>query len=304
MSKLTEMSGKHRVVKRNTHCAYCGTDLAAYKGGEDEHVIGRRFVPKGTLAGAWNLIVRSCPPCNDRKADLEDDISAITMQPDVYGRFGVDDERLRSEAVRKAQTRNRRTKRRVSEPTPPINITYPLGPGTLTFTLRGPAQADHQRMGELAQMQLTGFFSMLTYDDEARRGYFWTGRFSIVSIARREDWGNPRLTWIDTATANWDYRLFAETADGFYRLWIRRSPTEPGAWAWAMEWNRTYRLAGFFGDPDQIERMRTDMPVLDSSVTDRSPDHVRRVRREVPLAATEDHLFDPPEMKRPPPKPS
>lgn len=109
MTDLTASSPRHRVVKRNILCAYCGTPLAPFGGGEQEHVIGRRFVPKGTLSGQWNLIVKACPTCNDHKADLEDDISAITMQPDGLGRFPDDDERLHTEAVRKARTRNRRT---------------------------------------------------------------------------------------------------------------------------------------------------------------------------------------------------
>jgi hypothetical protein len=48
-----------------------------------------KFVPKGTLENQWNLILNACRNCNGRKADLENDISAITMQPDVLGKhFG------------------------------------------------------------------------------------------------------------------------------------------------------------------------------------------------------------------------
>ena len=42
-------------------------------------MIGRRFVPKGKLNNQWNLIVRVCIKCNNKKSDLEDDISAISM---------------------------------------------------------------------------------------------------------------------------------------------------------------------------------------------------------------------------------
>src|SRR5437870_4164459 len=38
----------------NVTCPYCGTDVTVER--EEEHVIARRFVPKGTLAGLWNLV--------------------------------------------------------------------------------------------------------------------------------------------------------------------------------------------------------------------------------------------------------
>ena len=85
----------------NVSCAYCGVTLSEAPA-DKEHVIGRGFIPKGKLAGCWNLIVRACRACNAYKADLEDDISAITMQTDRLGPFGHDDATGTSEAVRKA----------------------------------------------------------------------------------------------------------------------------------------------------------------------------------------------------------
>ncbi len=294
MTDLVYYSPKHRVVKRNVLCAYCGISLEPFKGGEEEHVIGRRFVPKGTLAGQWNLIVRSCPACNDVKADLEDDLSAITMQPDGLGRFAADDDRLRAEAVRKARTRNRRTQQRVSEPTPPLIVKGNFGPANITFSYTAPAQADDRRMFELARLQLVGFFSMLTYDEAAKRGYFWTGQYAPVVVARQEDWGNPRLLWIDAVSRDWEYRLHAIAADGFYKVWIRRRLGEPAVWAWAIEWNRNFRLAGFFGDPEAIAALLGDLPKLDIHTLHEGPDRWLRMRTEQPLADDDDVLFDAP----------
>lgn len=297
MSDLVQFSPVHRVVKRNVLCAYCATPLDQHKGGEQEHVIGRRFVPKGVLARQWNLIVRACPECNDRKAELEDDISAITMQPDVYGRHAVDDVRLAAEATRKARTQNRRTKRRVSEPTTPVVVEHHFGPAKFTFSFQSPAQPDEQRMYELARMQLVGFFSMLTYDDVARRGFFWTGEFAPIVCVRREDWGNPQLLWIDSISSTWEYRLHATTADGFYKVWIRRRVGEPAAWAWALEWNQNFRLAGFFGDQQVISETLKTMPALEVSTVREGPDGWMRMRTEVPLAEMEDVLFDDPRQR-------
>ena len=112
---------------KNVSCPYCGVKLTEDTANK-EHVIGRRFVPKGKLDGWWNLIVNSCQPCNTDKADLEDDISAITMQPDALGSFGHDDTTGMSEAVRKAEKSfSRRTKKLIKDSDEQFQISGRLG---------------------------------------------------------------------------------------------------------------------------------------------------------------------------------
>ena len=300
MTALTQHSSKHRIVQRNLYCTYCAAPLAQLKGGEQEHVIGRRFVPKGSLSGQWNLIVQSCPQCNDYKADLEDDISAITLQPDAWGRFPNEDAQVRAEAIRKARTRNRRTQRRVSEPTPPLVIKSNFGPAEFTFTLRSPAQADESRLLELARLQLVAFFSMLTYNEEARRGGFWPGEYAPVIAVRRADWGNPRIQWINQISADWDYRLHAIGANEFYKIWIRRREDGPAVWAWAIEWNKNFRLAGFFGDTGALQQLFGDMPDLPMTSVADGPDCGLSFRTEIALEPCDDSLFATPQMQQPP----
>ena len=43
----------------NSHCIYCGLDLAEVPS-NDEHVVGRKFVPTGALHQQWNVIAKSC----------------------------------------------------------------------------------------------------------------------------------------------------------------------------------------------------------------------------------------------------
>jgi hypothetical protein len=70
-------------VLRNRTCAYYGCEPPKALRSK-EHVIGRKFVPKGSLGNnAWNLILMACEKCNGEKADLEDEISAVSMMVDV-----------------------------------------------------------------------------------------------------------------------------------------------------------------------------------------------------------------------------
>lgn len=294
MSELTRYSPVHRVVRRSGWCTYCGHAFGPGEKGEDEHVIGRRFVPKGTLSGQWNLILSACVKCNDIKAALENDISAVTMQPDGLGRYGSDDPRLVAEATRKARTTNRRTGRFVSEPEQPVKISMPFGPATFTFSFTHPAQTDEQRVYQLARYQLAGFFSMLTWNKEQQRGFYWPGTYMPVVAVRKEDWGNPLMAWVEETAKDWDYRLHAITADTFYKAWIKRRPGEPAVWAWAIEWNHGFRVAGFFGDEEALRELRTTAPKLKLDVLHESANTWLRVRTEIPLREEDDHLFDDP----------
>src|ERR1700692_1203361 len=74
------------VVLKNCICGYCDADLSS-DNRTTEHLVGRRFVPKGSLENQWNLIFKACRPCNGTKSELEDDISATTLQPDAIGRY-------------------------------------------------------------------------------------------------------------------------------------------------------------------------------------------------------------------------
>src|SRR5258708_1804203 len=90
-STLSSISPDRPIQIKNDICVYCAKQLT-----QDtitkEHVVGRRFIPKGKLNGQWNLIVNACRVCNGRKSDLENDISAITMQPDLTGQHAHGDQ--------------------------------------------------------------------------------------------------------------------------------------------------------------------------------------------------------------------
>jgi hypothetical protein len=119
-------------------CAYCGVVLQRQTTTQD-HVVGRRFVPEGTLTTGFFLQVKSCRPCNDRKAALEDDISLITMLPDTLGRYVNDDERLRRTVARKSRGAiSPATRRLAAESYNRIDARIPIGGGA-SLTYRGVA---------------------------------------------------------------------------------------------------------------------------------------------------------------------
>ena len=75
-TEVSELPQRQPTRLDNVTCPYCRDRLSQVNRNED-HVIGRRFVPKGKLNGQWNLIVCACEECNTHKSNLEDDISAI-----------------------------------------------------------------------------------------------------------------------------------------------------------------------------------------------------------------------------------
>lgn len=258
-----------------------------------EHVIGRRFVPKGKFDGHWNLILNACGPCNNRKADLEDDTSAITLQPALDGQHPGYDEATLDEARRKSEGAfSRRTKRAVKNSQETLNLRYPLGTqSNINFTLASPAQLDTRRAFELARLQLAAFFFFITYNEDEKRGYFWTGGYHPVMLARRSDWGNSVFMDFADAVLLWEPRFVGHTAAGHFSVCIRRHPNTE-CWSWAVEWNASTRMIGFFGDRTAAETIVSGFRGLEYEHHDTGGESWVRIRAEVPLVEEMDRLFD------------
>ena len=275
---------------KNRTCPYCGSRLESIPSDED-HVIGRKFVPKGTLKTSWNLALRACQKCNVEKSGLEDDISAITMQPDAFGQLPRPDALLRTEAERKGKgSFSRRTKRPVAQSQESIRMPIPFAGGQLTFEATAPPQVGDERAFALARMQLAAFFYWITFDRETGAGGFWPGGFHPVIATRRADWGNALMRGFADYVVRWEPRVLATAAEDFFRVAIRRHPEEE-TWSWALEWNAGLRLIGFFGEraPAQAIVDALPHPVVVDLPT--SPTSGFRYREEVPLAEEDDRLF-------------
>jgi len=283
----------HKVVTLdNCTCVYCGEELTPEETTK-EHVIGRRFVPKGKLNCGWNLLVNACRGCNNVKSDLENDISAITMQPDAWGRHPNDDQALSNEARRKGQNSiSRRTKKPVKDSREEIKIEVPFGSNaTFSFTTTCPPMIERQRLYELARLQLMGFFYLTTYSEKTKRGGFWLGAFCPVQEALISDWGNPvHLSFMDTV-ATWKPIFLGIGADGYYKVVIRRHPSAI-CWAWGLEWNQNFRIVGFMGEPEALDEVLRAIPSIDMMTIPEGPDRLTRFRAEKRLAEEEDILFN------------
>lgn len=280
------------IILRNETCPYCGTALTRDTRTK-EHVIGRRFVPRGSLDQHWNLIVWACEPCNRLKAVLEDDLSAISMQPDAWGRHAREDVRLHTEAARKAKTTSRRSGKPVRHSQEQFSISHTFGGAEFKFNFTTAPQADEARIIEVARMQVMAFFYWITIQPGEVNGRFWQGSFFPLQSARRADWGNEQLRHFMAKTNDWDWRVHAVTADGYFKLAIKKDLDEL-IWSFAVEWNESYRIVGFFGDTNRLTNLRDGVPELVmETVHAKGGDWVRQ-RLEVPLSDEEDTLFDPP----------
>lgn len=275
----------------NETCPYCGVLLDPATATRD-HVVGRRFVPKGKLDRCWNVILGACQPCNNRKSDLENDISAITMQPDPTGRFARPDPVLTAEARRKGlNSLSRRTRKPVGQSSEEITIKGSLGSGsTFSFTATAPPQLDESRVWELARFHVAGLFYTITYNESTRRGGFWPGGFFPLMMSLRGDWGNPVQLAFMRMVDPWLPRIIGSTADHYFLVAVRRHPEEE-LWSWAVEWNDNLRAIGFFGNEQVARRLASELPELEMHILGYHDKGVYRGRSEIALSAEDDIMF-------------
>ena len=286
-SDLTVLSPNRASRLDNITCMYCGAEGCTANPLTNEHVIARRFVPKGALNKSWALIGNACWQCNGRKADLEDEISAITLQPDIGQPHA--DPALAAEAARKAAgSRSRSTREVVGRSYRDHSIE-----GTLMSSLHvkfgfvSPPQLNETRVHELACMHLRGFFYFMSYNKTLKRGSFLPGSIGHVFRANLPDWGNPLLRGFADLTRNWSPQLDCVCAGGFFKIAMKLELAEAALWSFAIEWNKRHRLVGFFGDLDRAQELVNLLPDLEWKQWDSNT----RYRLEVPLAPEDDTLF-------------
>lgn len=291
MIGLRRLPPNRAQVLTNCTCPYCGCEL--HTGNiTKEHVVGRNVVPRGTLQSRWNLILSACQACNNVKSKLEDDISAISLQPNARGEYARSEPAILAESARKAAgSRSRATGKTVAESVERLQLTGLWGPGVrITAGLIAPPRIDTDRVFALARMQLAAFFYYVTYSHESRQGGFWIGNFSPLVHLPRSDWGNDVLRRFGDLVVGWEPRFIGGTAQGMFKIVIRRAP-DSACWSWALEWNESIRVVGFFGEPVQIEQMTLALPSMDAHWLDGEDGSRIAIRSERALAPEDDRVF-------------
>ncbi|HEV7988633.1 MAG TPA: HNH endonuclease signature motif containing protein [Candidatus Binataceae bacterium] len=233
---LIQRSPTEAIKLPNKNCPYCGV-LLSQDSTTDDHVVGKRFVPKNTLSGQWNIILRACFDCNNRKSDLEDDISANTMQPSVSGDFASEDKRLASEALRKAQgSFSRETGRLVVDSSEQLEFSGEFPPGvTFTVKMSAPPQANPERLYRLACFHIQAIFFLITFNSVNQCGGFIPGIFKPLMAVNRSDWGNVVMRAFTSQLQSWNPRFAGIAAREFFKATVRRHPEGKQVWAWALE---------------------------------------------------------------------
>ncbi len=281
---------------QNKCCAYCGAQLSK-KCETKDHVVARSFVPKNSMNGSWNLVVKACVACNGIKSALEDDISAVTMAHHQFN-FSTDlSDKYKSEANRKGhRSVSKRTGKRVSESIERLAISSQGSAISLSGSFTCPPQIEESRAFELARMQVLGFFYFLTYKQNERTGHYWRGKFFALNAAIRADWGNDIQRHFMNLVATWDYRLITAIANESFKASIRKHP-EGDAWSWALEWNESLRLIGFFGDEAICQDLANSTPKLQTRLLAEDVSSWFRYRIDTPLDTSKDVLFKFPEIR-------
>ena len=254
MQDPSRKSGQRHIRLRNLNCVYCGNDFTPDDPATREHVIGRRFVPKGTLKNSWNLILNACRKCNHSKSQLEDDISAITMLSDATGHNRINSIQPNSDTLHKANNSiSRKTKRSVAESQEHIKTkVIDLKGMKITANFVAPPQIDTKRIHELAYLHALGFFFYISYSEELRKGYFFQGVYQPVSSYSYSNWGDPLHLWFMSSTENWNIIFKVDTASSFFKAIIRKSP-EHNIYSFAVEWNSSMRVTALLGTQENID---------------------------------------------------
>jgi hypothetical protein len=130
-------------AKTNQYCLYCGAAVGAQPDAvpsTKEHLIGRRFVPPGTLDGdSFNFIFRACNVCNQRKSTAERHLSTVSLvSSSARERDPTVDELAGHKSIRDYHPAQKGVT--VRDSAPQFEIRGRMGPATMTFSLVGPPQ--------------------------------------------------------------------------------------------------------------------------------------------------------------------
>lgn len=282
-----------QIEKSNQWCLYCGEYFGASESvsSNKEHLIAREFVPSGSMGDTcFNFIFRACTFCNSKKAELERHVSSVSL----YNSPGREaSERINKLAINKASKdfHPDYKGRPVLETFKNTNISIN---NFMTFGLTAPPQLNREYVKDLAMYHIQGLFSLVTttdptYADETR--LLSPNQIQFYNSFNAGDWGNPQLLAIIDRTKNWPCYCNVETADGYFKAVLRCSLDDNEGWFWALEWNKYLRVVGGIYNENQVQGIFDGLPELEWKDISLGNSY-RRIRKEAPLNAGGDELFD------------
>jgi len=278
-------------VKSNKYCLYCGDIVGepGVKPSDKEHLIGRQFVPIGTLnSNSFNFLFRACQVCNGVKSNAERHVSSVTLinSPQRKQNRLID---LAAERKARGDFHPDMKGVPVGKAVKEQSIMFPLGnPITVSLGLVAPPQLNAKFKELLAFKHIQGLFSLVTAVD-IRDGVRMLPYTQFVYFAdyAHGDWGNPQLREIAKRVEGWRCVVNINSAEGNFRAIMKRH--EEFGWHWALEWNHYCRVVGAIVLPEQGAKHFEELPDLNWSSL---PDGSGRLRLETPLLGQEeDELF-------------
>ena len=251
-------------AKSNQHCLYCGVFVGAdaVVDSDEEHLVGRRFVPKGSMNKAFNFSFRACRRCNGEKANLERHVSSVTLlgSPSV----SVDENARRSAERKAAGDIHPETGMKMGEAIERQTVEFKFGAATFSFGVSGPSPAAKDSVPLLASFHIQALFSLVTQPGNPAVGevrLLPLDQFHVFGSYPHADWGNPQLVEVTRRVASWPCRVAIKSGDGHFLACLRRN--EGNGWFWALEWNKSLRIVGGINLPDETTPLFEDLPMLD-----------------------------------------
>lgn len=249
--------------KSNQHCLYCGAFVGSGSAtaSNEEHLIGRRFVPKGTMENAFNFSFRCCLFCNGRKAEIERHISSFSLLRSPS--LATNEIARRSAATKASNDFHPETKVRMGDAIEKQTLEFKFGGATFTFGLTGQTPAATNYIPELAAYHIQGLFSLLTAcgpppDHQIR--LLPIDQIQVQGFHPHSDWGNPQLVEIIRRTASLPLCASLHSGQDHFRACLRRS--ENDGWFWALEWNKSLRVVGSIYTAGETSPLFMELPEL------------------------------------------
>jgi len=304
----TDKRIKPVVMDNNRLCPYCGANLRSLdkKETDVEHIIGRRFLPKGFLDGEWNFIIKACKKCNGEKAKLEGGVSVISLID--HAPTTSQSVEVRNELQRKLGKKDTATGKFRGANHPETNkpialsgvkekIEFSFSNFKASFGLSGPPQAMNSEL-LLSTYHIQGFYYFIANLDHdgglptkasSDKCLFLpsilvTPLFSL----KRADWGNVSAQELIFRTSSWKTCFKVITGKGFFKCIMRKDIARAKSPIfWALEWNNNLRIIGMIREPGQPDIVEQNLPTSKFINIDSST----RICEEIPLPEHEDKLF-------------